>query len=56
LVWQRTDFLWDGDVLLGESAAHAPDAPSPDPLAQLRRSYGADVIVGSYQANYRNSA
>ncbi|MDG5493415.1 RHS repeat-associated core domain-containing protein [Niveispirillum sp. BGYR6] len=56
LVWQRTDFLWDGDVLLGESAAHAPDAPSPDPLAivylhepgsfrplaQLRRNDGAD--------------
>ncbi|MDG5493411.1 RHS repeat-associated core domain-containing protein [Niveispirillum sp. BGYR6] len=56
LVWQRTDFLWDGDVLLGESAAHAPDAPSPDPLAivylhepgsfrplaQLRRNGGAD--------------
>ncbi|WP_348770852.1 RHS repeat-associated core domain-containing protein [Niveispirillum sp. SYP-B3756] len=42
LIWQRTDFLWDGDVLLGESATYAPDALSPDPLAQLRRSAGAD--------------
>ncbi|WP_029013147.1 RHS repeat-associated core domain-containing protein [Niveispirillum irakense] len=55
-VWQRTDFLWDGDVLLAESTPHSPDAAAPDPLsvvylhepgsfrplAQLRRRGGPD--------------